>query len=399
MLILPVTANTQANVNALLEGQTPEGRGLDYKRDLGLANDQDKRELARDVSSFANAGGGFLIFGIEEAKDAQGTNLGYPEKILGVDCQNYDATVLRIESILRDHLDPRIQGMTIHRVDGYERGPVLLVHIPKSWTAPHMVSFTGQTHFYSRNGAGKHPLDVREIRAAFLSGTEVSKRIQRFRDDRLGQIVANQAAMPLEAGPKLVVHVCPLSDDAPTPAASSGMRPLPLIGETSITWTQRYNLDGFLTYVDPKLNWGYSLSLRDGSFEGVSNINRTRHDDQPLRMYGLNIEKVALGGVEIFSILSRSSGYQGPLSILVALLGAKGSRIAYDDDGERSPLGIKHTVDRDAVILPDVLLEPGDDIARTLHPIFDAIWQSSGWERSRGYKNDGAWDVQAHRDY
>jgi len=398
MLILPLDTNTENNVQALLENKTPEGRTLDYKRDLKLATDDDRRELARDVSSLANAAGGCLVFGIVEAKDAEGKNLGYPEKIVGVECTNLDATVLRLESIVRDNLDPRIQGMTIHAVGAYERGPVILVHVPKSWNAPHMVSYAKQTHFYSRNAAGKHPLDVREIRAAFLRGSEVSKQVQRFRDNRLGQIVANQAPIPLDAGPKLVVHVCPLSWDTAAPIASSSMRPLPLIGESSISWTNRYNLDGFLTFVDPKLNWGYSLALRDGAFEGVAIVNRTNHPDQPPRMYGLNVEKIALGGVVMFAGLSRSSGYSGPLSILAALLDGKGSRIARSDDGERYP-SIKHTVDRDVLILPDVLLEPGNEIARTMRPIFDALWQSSGWERSFGYKSDGGWDAEAHQDF
>jgi len=26
-----------------------------------------------------------------------------------------------------------------------------------------------------------------------------------------------------------------------------------------------------------------------------------------------------------------------------------------------------------------------DDLARSMRPIFDALWQSSGWERSLGY--------------
>jgi hypothetical protein len=58
-------------------------------RDLSLSPDEDKRELARDVSSFANAAGGDRVFGIEEAKDSGGKNLGYPAKLVGVECPNF----------------------------------------------------------------------------------------------------------------------------------------------------------------------------------------------------------------------------------------------------------------------------------------------------------------------
>src|SRR5262245_5758603 len=92
---------TREDLEALVTEKRPEGRALDYKRDLELSTDAHKRELARDVSSFANASGGDLIFGIEEEKDANGKNLGIPKAVVGVDCPNFDLTKQRIESIVR----------------------------------------------------------------------------------------------------------------------------------------------------------------------------------------------------------------------------------------------------------------------------------------------------------
>jgi len=39
---------------------------LDYKRDVPGESDQDKKEFLADISSFANATGGDLIYGVDE---------------------------------------------------------------------------------------------------------------------------------------------------------------------------------------------------------------------------------------------------------------------------------------------------------------------------------------------
>lgn len=104
---------TREDLDALVSDKHAEGRSVDYKRDLNLSREDDKKELARDVAAFANAGGGHLIFGIEEEKDAAGKNLGRPAAIVGVECPNFDAVKLRVEAIVRDNVAPRIQVSSI----------------------------------------------------------------------------------------------------------------------------------------------------------------------------------------------------------------------------------------------------------------------------------------------
>jgi predicted HTH transcriptional regulator len=45
-----------------------ESLTLEFKRDLNLKSEHDKREAAKDVSGMANAAGGRIIYGIEEAE-------------------------------------------------------------------------------------------------------------------------------------------------------------------------------------------------------------------------------------------------------------------------------------------------------------------------------------------
>jgi hypothetical protein len=395
---------TSAWLLRLVNDRVHEGRSLDYKRDLIGGKDEDKREFARDVSSFANAAGGAMIFGVEEAKDDQGKNLGYPAKVHGVACPNFDQTKLWLESVLRDHVDPRVQGMEITKVDGFERGPAIVLRIPRSWSGPHMVTFSNQTHFYSRNSAGKQPLDVREIRAAFLANTEIARGIQRFRDGRLAAIIAGETPVPLtdsDGRARMIVHVVPVATDKALDLAGigKGSPHLPPLGHGG-GWSSRYNLDGLVTYCGPnegpsRAQRAYSQIFRSGAIEGVYVIwfgDKTT----PLRMYATSHEGDVAEGVEAYVTVLRKLGADGPLSVLVSLVGVRGTRIAhgrFEDPRRREA-----EFDRDVVALPDIVLtSSAPDVRSALRPVFDAMWQASGWERSFGYDAQGNWDEAAHR--
>ncbi len=55
-------------------------------------------------------------------------------------------------------------------------------------------------------------------------------------------------------------------------------------------------------------------------------------------------------------------------------------------------------IDRDTLVLPEVFIEDYEsiinesEVARTLRPIFDAIWNACGFERSYNYDEDGNWN-------
>jgi hypothetical protein len=67
---------TPADLVALHDRHVTERRTLDYKRDLKFAGRDDNKELLADVLSFANASGGDIVFGMDEARDGNGGKLG-----------------------------------------------------------------------------------------------------------------------------------------------------------------------------------------------------------------------------------------------------------------------------------------------------------------------------------
>ena len=61
----------KAFLHSLVDEEVMEDRGLEYKRDLNILKDlsnremkEAKRKLCAEISAFANADGGYLIFGI-----------------------------------------------------------------------------------------------------------------------------------------------------------------------------------------------------------------------------------------------------------------------------------------------------------------------------------------------
>jgi len=72
-----------------------------------------------------------------------------------------------------------------------------------------MVTFRGHSRFYSRNSAGKYPLDVSEICALFALSETTTERIRNFRLERLSKIISGETQVALDEAPKTVLHIIP----------------------------------------------------------------------------------------------------------------------------------------------------------------------------------------------
>src|SRR5262249_24965211 len=143
-----------------------------------------------DISSFANSAGGDILYGVADERDANNQPTGTPLEACGIAGTNETSEMLRLESMNRDGIGPRISGIQIKSITGFRFGPVICVRVPRSWTAPHMVIFKNLSRFYARNSAGKYQLDIGEIRSAFALSEAVPEKIQAFRSERLAKIIS-----------------------------------------------------------------------------------------------------------------------------------------------------------------------------------------------------------------
>ena len=123
---------TEADLQGLIDNKVREAKVLEYKRDLPGNQDRQKREFLYDVSSFANASGGDLIFGVTEID-------GVASELTGLESGSIDDDILRLESIIRNSIEPRILGVSIHAVNVRTTRVVLIVRIPKSFALPHVI--------------------------------------------------------------------------------------------------------------------------------------------------------------------------------------------------------------------------------------------------------------------
>ena len=66
----------------LVANQTPERKTLEFKEKLPEGTDKAKKEFLADVCSFANAEGGYIVYGIRERRAADGQPTGIAEAIV-----------------------------------------------------------------------------------------------------------------------------------------------------------------------------------------------------------------------------------------------------------------------------------------------------------------------------
>ncbi|MCH7724888.1 MAG: ATP-binding protein [Planctomycetes bacterium] len=388
MIQKPFDQIEKADLDALVADSVAEGRTLDYKQALSGNSDGEKKELLADVSSFANASGGDLIFGMTETG---GTATGAP----GLAGINADSEILRLDACFRNGIEPRIPEVQIRVIEGFAKGPVLLIRIPRSWASPHMVTFKGTSRFFTRNNAGKHPMDMGEIRAAFALSESVPERIRNFRIERIGKVVADDTPVQLSDNPKIVLHLVPLSAFAV--GTQLEVKAIyerrgsfhPISSGSDII---RYNVDGVISICssdrDGKGPSGYCQVFRTGIVESVdARLIRAGREERWIP--SLTFERELLRSTRMHIEALSEVGVVPPIVVTVSLVGVRGYEMAKPrgwDKWEATP------IDRDELILPEILIEDfGDDIASAFRPIFDAAWNASGWQGSPYFNENGDW--------
>jgi hypothetical protein len=381
----------KADIDALIADEAVEGKQLDYKEKLPGDLPKQKQAFIEDVCSFANASGGYMLFGLREKRDSKGRKTGTPE-YKGLENISVDEQKLRLEHIILNGVEPRIPAIQIKAVEGFDNGPVLVVRIPQSWAAPHMARHNNR--FYSRTSSGKYPLDVHEIRAAFALSEALPQRIREFRADRLGKIVAGETPRRLHEGAKTVLHIIPVSsfdvrrqhDLSLVAENSSKLCPIYASG-----WNSRYNFDGYLTYRDagePALALTYAQMFQNAAIEAVDTILLRERDGKRIIPSGV-YERELLTSCRTYLGLQKELGVDPPLFIMLALVGVSGYSMALPP---RLFVWDQVPIDRDTLMIPEVLVEDfSAEYAEVMRPMFYAIWNACGFERSLNYDKDHKW--------
>jgi Schlafen, AlbA_2 len=269
---LPLDQVNADRLEALRTDGVRESRHLEYKEALPGTGEDDRKEFLADVTSFANAAGGDLIYGVRGRRDSTGKSTGEIEAIVGLPDLNVGDVQLRFENMIRDGVAPRMSPVTFHPIARGTAPPCLLLRIPRGWAGLHMIIYKNWSRFYARNSAGKYQLDVNEIRAAFLAAETAYDRIRRLRTERVARSLALETPVLVGDGSKLILHAFPVNASEEVWPRVSAMQEseiglgLPIIAGDVSTW--RYNVDGFVAYTQrtDKNNQSYTqLFAMEGS--------------------------------------------------------------------------------------------------------------------------------------
>lgn len=137
-------------VTAAAGGLLDETHWVELKQDLPPANKGANTELARDLASLAVDGGLFVV-GVEDKSAHAGTVTG----------ANLTGLAQRVDAVARSRIDPPL-ALRAHEFEDPTRPGygVLLVEVPPSGQAPHMVDHV----YYGRDNRGKATLRDAEVR-------------------------------------------------------------------------------------------------------------------------------------------------------------------------------------------------------------------------------------------
>jgi hypothetical protein len=382
----PMSELNESDLDSLIAAGTPELKTLEYKLSLPGRSESDRKEFFADVSSFANSAGGHIVYGMR-------ADAGIPLESVGVD-EDGDPAILSLESAIRDGIVPRIAGIHTTAIKLAKTGKTAIVmHIPKSFAAPHMVQYKGSSRFYARTSNGKYQLDVHEIRAAMLGSETTAQRIRDFRLDRIAQIRARETPVPLPAGPSISLHLIPVNAIASTrnydlvrlKSNSSIHQTLaPLFW--SFVNNSRLNLDGLLLYNINKdqISPAFTQVYRTGIIESADTLffKSPEQFGRGKILPSEAFEKGLLTSVQRYLSTLKSLEVDLPLLVTVSLLDVKGYALSLD-------YAQTDEFDREIISAQEIMIESYDvNITSVMKPLLDQIWNAAGRAGSPYYSGD-----------
>jgi hypothetical protein len=356
---------------ALVTNQVAERRDLEFKRDLPGNKDDDVKEFLADVTSLANAQGGDLLFGIEDSD-------GIASAIVGLNTAMVDQAILRLESIMRDGIEPRLFGTRTQWIPLISGGGVIVIRIPSSFAAPHRVRFKNNGRFYNRNSRGKYEMDVHELRNAFTQSEGLPQRFRAQHDAGVAGARGIDMPFAIMQAPTAVATFMPtgMFRELRELNVDQHSALFPVKPSGSIDWMP--TLEGFLVHTPTDQTGAvrsFAHTHRNGRFDTVWTFGGSRETGQGVQQlcWPDSFEEGLLSQATSAQAKSLALGLNEPWVVLVTIFGIEGSRLILSDHYSSAPAW------RDGATLPQRVLEKMDE--QGLMPLFKAFWLLFGKER------------------
>jgi len=179
----------QKKLEDYISDKIEENIHLDYKSAAALGTSEGKRkEIAKDISAFANSDGGIIIYGIREFQEEEKRHM--PEKIDPVNRKEF--TKEWLEQVISGNIAPKIQDLKITPVtiDDSDDKVVYVVEIKKGNTAHQ----SKDKRYYKRYNFESQMMDDWEIKDIInrVSKTQIEILLEpRIRRNILKDILGN----------------------------------------------------------------------------------------------------------------------------------------------------------------------------------------------------------------
>lgn len=142
-----------------IDKEIEENKHLEYKGADSIGkSDGVRKEIAKDVSSFANSDGGIIIYGIKEFDEKDKNHL--PEKLEPIDRLIYSKEW--IENVITGNISPKIENITIFPVELDKDNNLVayVLDIKKGFTAHQANDY----RYYKRQNFKAIPMDDWEVK-------------------------------------------------------------------------------------------------------------------------------------------------------------------------------------------------------------------------------------------
>lgn len=374
MIPRPIETISNQDLEALVRNNVPEGRNLEFKRELPGRAEADVKEFLADVTSLANAHGGDIIYGIEESG-------GSAAALSGIVLVDPDADLLRLENIIRDGIEPRISGLKMRwiKLTNNSKG-VIVIRAPTSMAAPHRIRYRNWGRFYTRNSRGKYEMDTQELRLAFTASEQLPIRIRALHDEAVAAAQGTNMPFAVNAEPTAIVSVVPLGffrelQDLDITPENALMH----VNATSATdWM--HTLEGVLLYAPITADntvRSYALTHRRGRVDAAWTIGGEREFGQRVTrrlVWPRNFESGLLDVTRSTVAKLQPFGIEGPWVVLSTITGIEGFELVLGDHEVSKPAW------RHAAALPEIVADRLDGVS--LAPILKSFWLLFGQVRS-----------------
>lgn len=376
---------TAKDLEDLIENGVMEGKTIEYKKELNCSKDSDKKEFLADVSSFANAVGGYLIFGIEEDRET-----GLPKSLCGLKVDNIDEEIRKIESIIRGGISPKLPKLETKYIELDNNNIVLIIKVGRSWLSPHRIVFKGWDKFFSRNTNSKYSLDVEELRTAFNLSSTITDKIKLFVQERISKLNINETPIPYKSDVKLIMHLIPFESFANSNLLhvrdfEKEVRKLKPI--YSGGWNHKINFDGHLLYNfgEERVSSSFVQCYKNGIVEYVNSSMLLSFNSTEKIIPSVLYEQELIETLDSTLKYLQNINMECPIFLFLSFVNIKDYEMAVD----RTKFWFgrsKYTMDRDMLITPELIINNYNiDTKTILKPVFDSIWNACGLSESLNY--------------